>query len=194
SLVLHRGGQSERLPARARTRVDDDLAGARVARLRDELAAFVLHLEQTLLERCKREDVGAARERKPVGRIGRRLDAGALRGGRGQILQGELAGLQGTTKQVIDAALQPEKPVHGIGDRAALHAAQCLLPAEHALHRLVRAGILPPDFFVDLEDRGPDQVGAHRQEVDSAEWRLLSTTARSRPWYEPAMAKTEKSV
>src|SRR5207248_7943609 len=83
ALVLHRGGERERLPAGAGAGVDDDVPGPRVACLGDELASFVLHLEEALLERREREDVGAAREGEAVLRMASGLDARAFRGERG---------------------------------------------------------------------------------------------------------------
>ena len=95
---------------------------------------------------------------------------------RGQILERELSRLQRAPEQVVDAPLQAEKSVNRVGNRPALDAAKRFLPAEDALHRLVRAGILPPDFFVDLEDRSPDEMRAHRHGI-SPPW-----PRRKRAW------------
>ena len=74
ALVVHLGSEGERLPAGACAGVDHHLAGPGLAGKRDQLAPFVLHLEEARLERAQREDVGASRERDAPRREPGRLD------------------------------------------------------------------------------------------------------------------------
>ncbi len=61
ALVLHGGGERQRLAAGAGAEIDDALAGPRIGEQRHDLRAFVLHLDEPVLEG------GERRERRPAG-------------------------------------------------------------------------------------------------------------------------------
>jgi hypothetical protein len=71
--------ERQRLAARARTSVDHQTARRRRHQLGDELAAFVLHLESSVVECGGLKEVSTLRDSEPIRRVARGLELEALR-------------------------------------------------------------------------------------------------------------------
>ena len=119
--VLHLRRQRERLAPGPGTRVHHDLSRPRAAGLGDELAALVLHLEESRLERLEREHVGAAHEGQRVRRPAGRLDPGALRFEHG-------AQLVAAVLEQIRAHRERSAPVQRRRQRAGFPGTELLVP------------------------------------------------------------------